>query len=257
VGDDSVAPKDAGQDALADASDATIVESGTDASDASDAATTTFCTSPTAAGAAFCADFETVLNPGDGWDNVSTTAGTLGLDSMGAAGSARSALFTMSNAPSCQVIMRKSVKAGTLRAKAIVDFDAYFAFPAWNAASDGDEFLTLVFTTANQSGSYYVDIERFQGVWQTTNTGGATKTFADPGLNAWHHFTISWNGTAAPVQLIISIDQNPVVNTTLPQYGSTAAPLTFDTLGVNADAESLSTTPATQVRYDNVIVRFP
>lgn len=256
VSDDTVGPKDAGQDTANDAPADVATNDASDASDASDAATT-FCASPTAAGAVFCDDFESALNAGDGWDNATATAGTLALDPTGAAGSARSALFTMTSASNSQVIMRKAVKSGTLRSKAIVDFDAWFAFPAWNATSDGDEFLTLVFTTTNQSSTYYLDIERFQGAWQTTNTGGTTKTFADPTPNVWHHFTISWNGTTAPVSVIISIDQNPVVNMTLLQYGTNAAPLTFDTLGVNADAENLSTTPATQVRYDNVIVRFP
>ncbi len=258
VGDDNISTHDAASDVTTtpDASVDAPIESSpvVDASDGGDG-NVAFCQSPANTSAAFCADFETVLNPGDNWDFVTTVAGTLTLDStIAAAGSARSALFSMTSASNSHVQLSKTIHPGVLKSKVLIDFDAYFQFPSWNGSTDNDEFMTFILSTGG-SGPYFIDIERAVQ-WQSTNAGSATKTFADVSAGAWHHFSISYNGSTVPVGFNINIDSTVAVNTTLPQFG-TPAPTTFDTVDLNADAENSNTSPATLVHYDNIVVRFP
>jgi hypothetical protein len=222
-----------------------------------------FCQSPAAAGAVFCADFETSSDVTNGWDPPTIAGGATITRNTGFGGQSSSASATLklsAGSTGSQATLSKSITF-TSKQKVDIDYDAYFVFPTPWSGTTWNDFVTGVTRTAGVH-QFYFDLERqYSGAseWIATETtgpaaGSALSSALTPAV--WHHIKHTYDATEAGANVKILVDDVLVVSVALAKgTADTQAPSTFDQIFVNAGVENDGTGgTATELTLDNVMV---
>lgn len=257
VGDDPTPARstndiDAGMDA---GSPATGADAAPPDTGVADGGGTTFCQSSAAAGAAFCADFESSTTVKDGWDGVLLVSSPpVVLNTALGYQSNRSATLKLDDAANAQAYLVKSVTAGKLVSGVRIEYDVMFTFPAWPAGSYNEFVLGTLNTQADASTAYPLSFERRPDDWKVFAGDGShvagfpTSTF-DAGK--WYHVEMAYTG-GTPSLYTLTVDASVVGSLVLPD-----GPAKLDGVVLSAGLQNRSNNGTkTEVTLDNVVVRF-